>query len=219
MSAVTHGRTVRVCMFEVFLYVYEYVIGGQGMGHNSWVMSDIWMSTLVCVCLSVGVMDTHMGWLRSVGSRIDKIIGLVCRISSLLWGSFAKETHTLIDPANQSHTIQRRLITDLCWYMYLCLCLCCCRCVCVSNLITCVNWCYVCVCVYIYIFICTSELMYTSTYVCACVHICISMCVCVGGCACLCVCVRACMYVCSHARICVRAHAVAYVCVCSRARA
>ena len=28
-------------------------------------------------------------------SRIDKIIGLFCRILSLLWGSFAKETYNL----------------------------------------------------------------------------------------------------------------------------
>ena len=40
-------------------------------------------------------------------SRIDKIIGLFCRISSLLQGSFAKETYNLIDPTNQSHPISR----------------------------------------------------------------------------------------------------------------
>ena len=38
-------------------------------------------------------------------SRIDKIIGLFCRISSLLQGSFAKETHNFIDPTNRSHPI------------------------------------------------------------------------------------------------------------------
>jgi len=38
-------------------------------------------------------------------SRIDSIIGLFCRISSLFWGSFAKETYNLIDPTNQSHPI------------------------------------------------------------------------------------------------------------------
>ena len=38
-------------------------------------------------------------------SSIDKIRGLVCRIASLLWGSFAKETYNLIDPTNQSHPI------------------------------------------------------------------------------------------------------------------
>jgi len=31
-------------------------------------------------------------------SRIDKMIALVCRISSVLYGSFAKETYNLIDP-------------------------------------------------------------------------------------------------------------------------
>jgi len=38
-------------------------------------------------------------------SRIDKIIGLFCRILSLLLGSFAKETYNFIDPTNQSHPI------------------------------------------------------------------------------------------------------------------
>ena len=38
-------------------------------------------------------------------SRIDKITGLFCRISSLLWGSFAKKTCNFIDPTNQSHSI------------------------------------------------------------------------------------------------------------------
>jgi len=37
--------------------------------------------------------------------RID-IIGLFCRIASLLWGSFAKETYNFIDPTNISHSIQ-----------------------------------------------------------------------------------------------------------------
>ena len=36
-------------------------------------------------------------------SRIDKIIGRFCRILSLLFGSFAKETYNFIDPTNQSH--------------------------------------------------------------------------------------------------------------------
>ena len=35
-------------------------------------------------------------------SRIDKIIRLYCRISSLLQGSFAKETYVLIDPTDRS---------------------------------------------------------------------------------------------------------------------
>jgi len=42
-------------------------------------------------------------------SRIDKMIGVFCRISSLLQGSFAKETYHFIDPTNQSHPIDERL--------------------------------------------------------------------------------------------------------------
>jgi hypothetical protein len=35
-------------------------------------------------------------------SRLLTIIGLFCRISSLLWGSFAKETYDLKEPTNRS---------------------------------------------------------------------------------------------------------------------
>jgi len=42
-------------------------------------------------------------------SRIDKIIGLFCRISSLSQGSFAKETYNFIDPTSQSHPIWHRM--------------------------------------------------------------------------------------------------------------
>jgi len=38
-------------------------------------------------------------------SGIDKILGFVCRILSILQGSFAKETYNFIDPADQSHPI------------------------------------------------------------------------------------------------------------------
>ena len=38
-------------------------------------------------------------------SRIDSIIGLFCRIASLLFGSFANETYNLVDPTNRSHPI------------------------------------------------------------------------------------------------------------------
>jgi len=38
-------------------------------------------------------------------SRLLEIIGLFCRISSLLLGSFAKETYNLKEPTNRSHLI------------------------------------------------------------------------------------------------------------------
>jgi len=38
-------------------------------------------------------------------SRLLQIIGLFCRISSLLWGSFAQETYNLKELTNRSHPI------------------------------------------------------------------------------------------------------------------
>ena len=47
--------------------------------------------------------NTHYG--VATVSRIDKVIGLFCRIASLLQGSFAKEAYNLIDLTNQSHPV------------------------------------------------------------------------------------------------------------------
>jgi len=44
-------------------------------------------------------------------SRLLKIIGLLCRISSLLKGSFAKETYNFKEPTNRSHPIPCSLST------------------------------------------------------------------------------------------------------------
>ena len=50
------------------------------------------------------VLISHMGWLQLV-TRIDLVIGLFCKISSLLSGSFEKETCNLMDPTDRSHPI------------------------------------------------------------------------------------------------------------------
>jgi len=51
--------------------------------------------------------DGHLGRFDEYGvvtiSRVLKIIGLFCRISPLLWGSFAKETYHFKEPTNRSH--------------------------------------------------------------------------------------------------------------------
>ena len=69
-------------------------------------------------------------------SRLLKIIGLFCKISSLLQGSFAKETYNFKEPTNRSHPISVSMViyTPLCMYIV-------CACVCVS---VCVR---LCVCV------------------------------------------------------------------------
>ena len=48
-----------------------------------------------------------MGWV----SRLLKIIGLFCRISSVLYGSFAKETYHFKEPTSRSHPISKIKIT------------------------------------------------------------------------------------------------------------
>ena len=50
--------------------------------------------TRVCSCYGLAMV-----------SRIDKIVGLFCRISLLFKGSFAKKTYNFIDPTNPSHPI------------------------------------------------------------------------------------------------------------------
>jgi len=39
-------------------------------------------------------------------SRLLEIIGLFCRMSSVLQGSFAKETYNFKEPTNRSHPVR-----------------------------------------------------------------------------------------------------------------
>jgi len=72
----------------------------------------------MCVCIFIRAhthTHTHTQYIRNIFtstygavatvSRIDKIIGLFCRIASLLQGSFVKETYNFIHPTNQSQPI------------------------------------------------------------------------------------------------------------------
>jgi len=77
------------------MYTYSYI-------HSKKSYEEIFtltccLSDTLCVCLCW----TNHG--VTTVSRIDSIIGLFCRILSLLLGSFAKETYNSIDPTNQSH--------------------------------------------------------------------------------------------------------------------
>ena len=69
------------------------------------VKSHRWMIHLTQIPLWGGVATI---------SRIDKIIVLFCRISSLLKVSFAEETYNLIDPTNCSHPIRVHVCSLLC---------------------------------------------------------------------------------------------------------
>jgi len=58
----------------------------------------VWVCVCVCECMRARVCP--MGCLRLVGSLK---IGLFCRIQSLFYCSFAKETYVLREPTNRSH--------------------------------------------------------------------------------------------------------------------
>ena len=49
--------------------------------------------------------DTYTSYGVATVSRIDKIVGIFCRISSHLQGLCAKKTYNFIDPTNCSHPI------------------------------------------------------------------------------------------------------------------
>jgi len=54
-------------------------------------------------------------------SRLLRSIGLFCRISSVLYGSFAKETYDFKEPTSRIHPIatSRQRIPDTSIYMYI----------------------------------------------------------------------------------------------------
>ena len=56
-------------------------------------------TTYLCICVSVYCYGVAMI------IRLLKIIGLFCRISSLLKGSFAEETYNFKEPINRRHPI------------------------------------------------------------------------------------------------------------------
>jgi len=112
-----------------------------------WVPSHVQMSHVANMYYGVATV-----------SRIDKIIGLFCRILSLLQSSFAKETYNLIDPTNQNQPIvksrvQMSHVTHMSqcrrWYHFVRTCVCGSMCVCVCACV-----CLVCVCVVVFVCVC-----------------------------------------------------------------
>ena len=105
-------------------HTYEWVISHIRMSHITHtnescltyaVISHIWMVQLMHACDMTYLQVIHICRYYGVAtiSRLLKIIGLFCRISSLFKGSFAKETYNFKEPTNGSHPItvpEQRLI-------------------------------------------------------------------------------------------------------------
>jgi len=71
-------------------------------------MAHILAYTLTSQVVSTGTgLYSMQSFLYGVAtiSRLLRMIGLFCRISSLLQGSFAKETYDFEEPTNHSHPI------------------------------------------------------------------------------------------------------------------
>ena len=62
------------------------------------------LTSFLKLCPRIRIRVSDYG-VATIG-RLLKNIGLFCRISSLLWGSFAKETYHFKEPTNRSHPIQ-----------------------------------------------------------------------------------------------------------------
>ena len=89
-----HSRSLFMCILLCLTYI-SVSMNSRLLGTTHLCYQQV---GLICVALLIlyGVATV---------SRIDKIIGLFCRMLSLLKGSFAKETYNSIDPTNQSHPI------------------------------------------------------------------------------------------------------------------
>ena len=102
-------------------------------------------------------------------SRLLKFIGLFCRTSSLLKGSFAKETYNFKEPTTRSHPLHT-FIRDVTpshgtwrvWPMYVCVY----TCIYTYTLYVCVYmYIYIYVHVYMYTHICIRAMNFTHSYV------------------------------------------------------
>ena len=87
----------------VLVRIYYHVTQGWVMSHMD-ESCPIWMSH-VPHGWGMSHVNKWCHYVVATVSRIDKIIGLFCRMASLLYVSFAKETYNFIDPTNCSHPI------------------------------------------------------------------------------------------------------------------
>jgi len=86
----------------VFLCYFFWGVGGGGVDYQV-------VAFHIHVSVNYGV---------ATNSRPLETIGLLCRILSLLQGSFAKETCNFKEPANRSHPIM--MIIKLWLFIYMC---------------------------------------------------------------------------------------------------
>jgi len=103
--ASTHTHTQNI--YNAFLSVtYMYL---QGARRDSFIRAT-WLMYMCDMARLYVWQDSFIGYGVATISRLLKIIGLFGRISSLLYGSFAKETHNFKEPTNRSHPTTLRTL-------------------------------------------------------------------------------------------------------------
>ena len=113
---------------DMQIYVYIYLLFlpvslflslslGDGMFFSDVISKcEMFISTYSLIFLR-GIFggESHSYWVATIG-RLLQIIGLFCRIQSLLLGSFAKETYNLEEPTNRRHSIH--MFMRVCKYIF-----------------------------------------------------------------------------------------------------
>jgi len=102
MSDLTH--TCHICDVSCLIHVAH--MQNSRHVHDSDMSSQTWLTHMRNMS-DLCVRRVFFLYGMATVSRIDEIIGLFCRISSLLKVSFVKETYNFIDATNQSHPIWR----------------------------------------------------------------------------------------------------------------
>ena len=107
-----HGYTVGFVHVTVIGFLHKAVSGNHISDPT--ICTRIMQRTLECG-ISVGLEKIGVLFMLNYGvatiSRLLQITSLFCRIPSLLWGPFAKETYNLKKPTNHSHPIVSRIIS------------------------------------------------------------------------------------------------------------
>jgi len=107
----SHVKWTRRVIWETSCHTYEWVMSYMDKSHHTWEwvmshtneschvqISHVTSGRVICEtsCHTYGVATI---------SRLLKMIGIFCRILSLLWVSFATETYHFKEPTNRSHPI------------------------------------------------------------------------------------------------------------------
>jgi len=104
---------VYIWLYIGYIYIYSWCAHCEHWAENA-------DGAKVDFCLYCHIWTKHESCTYVVAtiSRLLKIIGLFCRISSLLLGSIAKETYNFKKPTNRSHLIPPSTYEHLHIYMH-----------------------------------------------------------------------------------------------------